>query len=225
MGKYRDIIREAYEQQQFFGKEAGVGIKPGKSGDIRYNKPKEDPKTSEEKVDETIENTEIYKRAKEQILKAQRKQVAYGLDKYPEPLNADTWTMLESIDHILDETIDKIHYLVMLRIQLEKQAEETTPKSMNGYAKADVEATQRAYEALYSGADFDGDYVHEYTNYLNEEPNFSICQQPDYKRNAQEISITMTIPNDELAKHDDSVDALVYSIKHHLDKMKDRGLL
>jgi hypothetical protein len=54
------------------------------------------------------------------ILHVQAKQVAYGLDKYPEPLNPNTWNINETVDHILDESMDKLHYLVMLRIKLEQ---------------------------------------------------------------------------------------------------------
>ena len=93
--------------------------------DPRYNVPKEEPKASKELVEKTIEETQIYREAKNYILKhAQPKQVAYGLDKYPEPLNANTWSTIETIDHIIDESVDKLHYLVMLRIKLERQIDE-----------------------------------------------------------------------------------------------------
>lgn len=88
--------------------------------DDRYLVPKELPKVSDDIIDDVINSTEIYKRAKTEILNAQRKQVGYGIDKYPEPLNADTWTTIETIDHIIDESIDKLHYLIMLRIKFEK---------------------------------------------------------------------------------------------------------
>lgn len=87
--------------------------------DERYNEPKGKPKATKEEIDAVIENTEIYKQAKEYILNAaQPEQVGYGIDKYPEPLNADTWTIIETIDHIISESVDKLHYLVMLRIKL-----------------------------------------------------------------------------------------------------------
>ena len=103
--------------------------------DTRYYEPKEKPKASRELVDKTVRDTEIYRRAKlailsdsdltvhskEVILNAQRKQVAYGIDKYPEPLNPNTWSSVETIDHIFDESIDKLHYLVMLTIKLEQE--------------------------------------------------------------------------------------------------------
>jgi hypothetical protein len=90
--------------------------------DTRYNIPKEAPKASEELISKTIRETEIYRRVNLHILNAQRKQVAYGLDKYTEPLNANTWSIIETIDHIIDESIDKLHYLVMLRIKFEESA-------------------------------------------------------------------------------------------------------
>jgi hypothetical protein len=134
MGKYTDSgipfgkAVKAYEEQMTAGKvinDARVEsmVKTGKLGDSRYNTPKEDPKANDTQVEETIESTEIYKRAKELILKAQHKQVAYGIDKYPEPLNADTWTMIETMRHIIEESIDKLHYEVMLLVKLEREAE------------------------------------------------------------------------------------------------------
>jgi hypothetical protein len=105
------------------------------NGDTRYNVPKAAPKVSPELVEKTIRETEIYRRARLAIMKrqdaspeakmdmlqAQRKQVAYGIDKYPEPLNADTWSSVETINHIMDESIDKLHYLIMLNIKLEQE--------------------------------------------------------------------------------------------------------
>lgn len=102
--------------------------------DTRYNTPKESPKAAEQLVEKTVVETEIYRTARLEILRhnmigheskaiilgAQRKQIAYGLDKYPEPLNPNTWSIDETIDHIMDESIDKLHYLVMLRIKLEQ---------------------------------------------------------------------------------------------------------
>lgn len=96
-------------------------------GDVRYNVPKQEPKVSEEDITRTIQTTSIYAKAKEVILNAQRRQVAYGLEKYPEPLNANTWSTVETIDHIIDESIDKLHYLVMLRERLLMDSEVHRP--------------------------------------------------------------------------------------------------
>lgn len=90
------------------------------SKDIRYNEPKGKHKASEEQIDKAIEETEIYTRAKELILNAQREQIGYGLDKYPETLNADTWSILETMHHIIGEGVDKLHYQIMLCIKLER---------------------------------------------------------------------------------------------------------
>lgn len=110
-----------------------IGLALVGGGDSRYNVPKEKPKASPSLIDKTIEETSIYKdvaerineleyeRAKKHIINMQRKQVGYGLDKYPEPLNADSWTAIETIDHIIEETIDKLHYLVMLQQKLKSQ--------------------------------------------------------------------------------------------------------
>src|SRR5690606_14089473 len=78
--------------------------------DVRYNVPKAAPNASQADVDAVIEANPIYREVREGSLDAQRRQVAYGLDKYPEPLNASTWTTIETIDHIISETQDKLHY-------------------------------------------------------------------------------------------------------------------
>lgn len=151
MNRREKEAHEAYRRQQFFGEQIAQGFSSGISGatpnmvredlkrepigDTRYNTPKESPKTADHLVEKTVIDTEIYRIARIAILRhntigheskaiilgAQRKQVAYGLDKYPEPLNPNTWSIDETIDHIMDESIDKLHYLVMLRIKLEQR--------------------------------------------------------------------------------------------------------
>lgn len=133
--------------------------------DHRYKVPKEAPKASDEDVEATIERNEIYQRTQRAILSAQHKQVAYGLDKYPEPLNADTWSHIETIDHIIDESIDKLHYLMMLRIKLERDADESIENMRTAYETAgySVETTQDPERVImrspewFGGADMDGD--------------------------------------------------------------------
>lgn len=88
------------------------------SKDERYLEPKVGHGIDEDLISKTIDSNDIYRRAKEHILEAQRSQVGYGLSKYPESLNADTWTTVETIDHIIEESIDKLHYLTMLRMKI-----------------------------------------------------------------------------------------------------------
>jgi hypothetical protein len=102
--------------------------------DTRYNTPKQEPKATALQVNKTVVETEIYRRARlaimesrindsaqDVILLAQDRQVAYGIDKYPEPLNPNTWSVIETIDHAIDESIDRLHYFIMLRIKLEQR--------------------------------------------------------------------------------------------------------
>lgn len=93
------------------------------AADERYNKPKMEPSANIEDIEKVIGSTEIYRRARALINSSQRRQIGYGMEKYPEPLNADTWSTIETIDHIIEESIDRLHYLVMLRIKLESQGE------------------------------------------------------------------------------------------------------
>lgn len=132
LGMYIEKINKATKWKSINDVREKMGME--RIGDPRYNEPKGAPKASEEQIEETILATEIYRQARlaiirdqiltpearSAILKVQAKQVAYGIDKYPEPLNANTWDTSETIDHILDESIDRLHYLVMLRIKLEQ---------------------------------------------------------------------------------------------------------
>jgi hypothetical protein len=128
---YAEVSADITAQHESLLKGSGVGLN---LSDPRYNVPKEAPKAEEKLVEKTIVNTEIYRMARlaviqadylsdesrAAILEAQRKQVAYGIDKYPEPLNPNTWTISETVEHIMDESIDRLHYLIMLRIKLEQ---------------------------------------------------------------------------------------------------------
>lgn len=92
--------------------------------DMRYNIPRLPPNASDDLVENTILANDIYRETRGAMLDAQRRQVAYGLAKYPEPLNADTWTIIETIDHIISETVDKLHYLTTLKHKLQQRTEE-----------------------------------------------------------------------------------------------------
>lgn len=100
-------------------------IVPGeeKPTDTRYVVPKEEPKTAMEDVTKEIMQNPIYSKVLNEMLAAQRKQVAYGMDKYVETLNPNSWSVVETIDHIISETVDKLHYLAMLKIKLIEKLE------------------------------------------------------------------------------------------------------
>lgn len=110
-----EILNKLGKQQEYYNK---------LTGDIRYNEPKSEPETSYEDAEDAIQANQIYREAKERILRAQNHQVRYGLDKYPEALNPDSWDILETIDHAMDEMVDQMHYMQMLRIKLEERLED-----------------------------------------------------------------------------------------------------
>lgn len=110
-----EILNKLSKQQEYYNKP---------TGDIRYNEPKSEPETSYEDAEDAIQANQIYREAKERILRAQNHQVRYGLDKYPEALNPDSWDILETIDHAMDEMVDQMHYMQMLRIKLEERLED-----------------------------------------------------------------------------------------------------
>lgn len=95
--------------------------------DTRYNDPKGKPQVTSEEIEGAISENKIYSKVRELMMETgvgetgldiQRRQVGYGLVKYPETLNGDTWSTVETIDHILEESVDRLHYLVMLRNNL-----------------------------------------------------------------------------------------------------------
>lgn len=89
------------------------------NADKRYLKPKKDPVAEDSVVDKVIQDNPIYSEVLNLMMKqSQRKQVAYGFDKYVETLNVNSWTTIETLDHIIDESVDKLHYLVMLKMKL-----------------------------------------------------------------------------------------------------------
>lgn len=60
----------------------------------------------------------FYEKALKTFQRVQKSQINKGLDKYPEPLNPDSWTTIELIEHALQENIDQLHYLTAM---LEKE--------------------------------------------------------------------------------------------------------
>lgn len=92
-------------------------------GDARYLNQKRDPITPDEVADQIIQDNPIYREVHRLMNNAQREQVAYGADKYVETLNVNSWSMVETIDHIISENVDQLHYLVMWKAQVVKALE------------------------------------------------------------------------------------------------------
>ena len=94
------------------------GVVEDINGDPRYNIPKKDHGFTDEEIDKVIDSNLIYSKAREELKNAQRRQVGYGMSKYPEPLTADSWTIIETLNHDIEETADSLHYKIMLREKL-----------------------------------------------------------------------------------------------------------
>lgn len=103
-------------------------------GDARYNVPKKAPTTDKATVMAEIFTNPIYMDVLKLILNAtpeqkvmmdvQKEQVGYGIEKYPETLNEESWSIVESIEHAMSEMADWQHYMAMLKIQVKKLIEE-----------------------------------------------------------------------------------------------------
>lgn len=79
--------------------------------DMRYNVPKNPHNISDEEIDKAIEENPIYRKVWERKAKTYRDQVGYGLVKYPETFNPDSWTKEELVQHFLQEINDAQNYL------------------------------------------------------------------------------------------------------------------
>ena len=100
----------------------------GKDHCVEHGKKFLYPVPSKKEVDEAIDSNDIYREVKEAILDAQRSQVSYGMQKYPELLNPLSWDMVEAIEHKIQEQIDALHYTVMHKHQLMKYLKENDIK-------------------------------------------------------------------------------------------------
>ena len=97
--------------------------------DKRYNTPKlMEPLATAEAVTKAIEENPYYREVNallkdDESKEAQRKQVAYGLGKYPETLNGDSWSPLEALEHLQSELVDALHYISLLKEKFKKESE------------------------------------------------------------------------------------------------------
>lgn len=107
---------------------------PQPEGDTRYNIPKTAPNVDATKVMAEIFTNPIYfdvlklmmNMTPEQkvMTDEQKSQVGYGLSKYPESLNEESWSTVETIEHAMSEVVDLLHYLSMLKIKMKILEEE-----------------------------------------------------------------------------------------------------
>ena len=100
--------------------------------DKRYNKPKLlQPLATEAAAAKAVEENPYYREVNamlkdEESKEAQMTQIKYGLDKYPETLNGDSWSILEALDHIQSELVDGLHYISLLKSKI-KESEKMKP--------------------------------------------------------------------------------------------------
>jgi hypothetical protein len=57
----------------------------------------------------------LYADARRYFEDKQRGQIAKGAEKYPEPLNAASWSIAQLVDHAMEEAVDQVHYLTALK--------------------------------------------------------------------------------------------------------------
>lgn len=62
----------------------------------------------------------LYKAANFAWQRTQIQQIVKGAEKYPEPLNPDSWTAKQLVEHALQENVDQVHYLVSLGEKVEE---------------------------------------------------------------------------------------------------------
>jgi hypothetical protein len=69
-----------------------------------------------EDIPKQIQNNDILQEVHELLLKQTKK----GLEKYGNTVNPDDYTLLEWIDHVLQEKVDELVYLVTLKHKIKK---------------------------------------------------------------------------------------------------------
>jgi hypothetical protein len=71
----------------------------------------------------------LYVRAKEMWENIRLRQIQKGAEKYPEPLNPASWSVVDLIEHGIMENVDQLHYYIALLEKVEMiQAELATEK-------------------------------------------------------------------------------------------------
>lgn len=68
----------------------------------------------------------LYAEAATAFRSTQLDQIDKGAEKYPEPLNADSWTIDQFVDHELMELVDGIHYIIGIRVKARKMRVDLT---------------------------------------------------------------------------------------------------
>lgn len=89
-------------------------IEADKKKGYEFGKLKQPPKVSQEQILKVIEENPIYSEAMAQYFK----QIGYGIEKYPEPLNIATWDVIETLDHEISEIVDQLNYKIMFKLKM-----------------------------------------------------------------------------------------------------------
>lgn len=71
----------------------------------------------------------LYKQSEELHAAARERQLIKGAKTYPEPLEPDSWTPLQALNHLLEEVVDITQYATVQYIQNERLVAEN--KSLN----------------------------------------------------------------------------------------------
>jgi hypothetical protein len=66
----------------------------------------------------------LYERRKAEVKEVEKQQIVKAAEKYPEPLNPDSWTPEQLVNHGLQEVHDLTNYLTALLIKSEDMAKE-----------------------------------------------------------------------------------------------------
>jgi hypothetical protein len=62
----------------------------------------------------------FYQKARELWMDTQTEQILKGLKKYPEPFTPTHWTPKQLLTHLLQESVDQVHYAVGLMELIEE---------------------------------------------------------------------------------------------------------
>lgn len=102
-------------------------------------------------IEERIEqqrNHYLYKRSEELDAVAKEQQIVKGAEKYPEPLEPDSWTALQGAEHAFQELHDLKQYVTLQLIKNERL--EARVKELEDENKRLIEGMRRSITKAFS---------------------------------------------------------------------------
>jgi hypothetical protein len=94
--------------------------------------------------EDLVNSYPFYQKARELWMETQDTQILKGLQKYPEPFTPTHWTPKQLLTHLLQESVDQVHYAVGL-MELIEELEQRIYRQNAQLAEKDQEIAYLKY--------------------------------------------------------------------------------